>query len=147
TTTIAGMGQVAALLRASAAETTGSESAGGFYLPPDAFDDQDFSTVARQFVSPDGRSVRYLVQTDVDPYSQEAIELSNRIAETTGDALPNTELDGATVDVAGFPAINADLQRLLGGDFLLLAVATTVIVGVILVALLRSLIAPLYLVA
>jgi len=147
TTTIAGMGQVAALLRASAAETTGSESAGGFYLPPDAFDDQDFSTVARQFVSPDGRSVRYLVQTDVDPYSQEAIELSNRIAETTGDSLPNTELDGATVDVAGFPAINADLQRLLGGDFLLLAVATTVIVGVILVALLRSLIAPLYLVA
>src|SRR5699024_4617115 len=147
TTTMADMGQVAALLRAAAAETSGSESAGGFYLPPETFDDQDFAAVARQFVSPDGRSVRYLIQTDVDPYSHEAVALSNRIAETAADALPNTTLDGAVVDVAGFPAINADLQRLLGGDFVLLAVATTVIVGVILVALLRSLVAPLYLVA
>ncbi|SHV91065.1 MmpL family transport protein [Mycobacteroides abscessus subsp. abscessus] len=47
--------------------------------------------------------------------------------------------------VAGFPAVNADIQRLLSADFAQLAIATLVIVGLILVALLRALIAPLYL--
>ena len=49
--------------------------------------------------------------------------------------------------MAGFPAINADLQQLLTTDFLRLAAATLAIVGLVLVVLLRALIAPLYLLA
>lgn len=143
---LAGMGQVAATLRSSATQTAGSDAATGFYLPPDAFENRDFAAVAKQFVSPDGHAVRYAVQTDVDPYSFEAIELSNRIAEVAAASRPNTELSDATTYVAGFPAINADLQRLLGGDFRLLAVATILIVGLILMFLLRSIVAPVYLV-
>ncbi|WP_051198871.1 MMPL family transporter [Gordonia shandongensis] len=143
---LAGMGQVAAALRASSTNTEGSDAATGFYLPAETFENPDFAAVARQFISPDGRSVRYAVQTDVDPYSGEAIELSKQIAEVAQDARPNTELAGSRVAVAGFPAINADLQRLLTADFRLLAVATILIVGIILAVLLRSLVAPIYLV-
>jgi len=109
--------------------------------------DRDFATVARQFISPDGRTVRYAVQADVDPYSPAAVELSNRIAEVAEAARPNTRLAGATVRVAGFPAINADLQELVRRDFRLLAILTLLIVGVILMVLLRSVVAPIYLVA
>ncbi|GAC56787.1 hypothetical protein GOHSU_13_00090 [Gordonia hirsuta DSM 44140 = NBRC 16056] len=145
--TLVGMGQVATALRTSATETAGSNAATGFYLPADAFENQDFSAVARQFIAPDGRAIRYAVQTDVDPYSHAAIELSGRIADVVAESLPNTELSDATTYIAGFPAINTDLQRLLGSDFRLLAVTTVLIVGLILAVLLRSVVAPIYLVA
>ncbi|WP_165645696.1 MMPL family transporter, partial [Mycobacteroides abscessus] len=51
----------------------------------------------------------------------------------------------ATVSVAGFPAVNSDIQRFLWADFAQLALATTVIVGIILVLLLRAVLAPIYL--
>ncbi|GED96040.1 MMPL/RND family transporter [Gordonia crocea] len=145
--TLTGMGQVAATLRLAATQTAGSEAASGFYLPAAAYENRDFATVARQFISPDGRTVRYAVQADVDPYSPAAVELSNRIAEVAEAARPNTRLAGATVRVAGFPAINADLQELVRRDFRLLAILTLLIVGVILMVLLRSVVAPIYLVA
>ncbi len=145
--TLLGMGQVAAALRTSAAETAGSDAATGFYLPADTFDNRDFSAVARQFVAPDGHAVRYAVQTDVDPYSHAAITLSDKIADVAAASLPNTDLSDAQTQVAGFAAINSDLQRLLASDFRLLAVSTVLIVGLILGLLLRSLVAPIYLVA
>lgn len=43
--------------------------------------------------------------------------------------------------IAGFPAINADVQRLLFHDFRLLGFATLQIVGVILMILLRAIVA------
>ncbi len=60
-------------------------------------------------------------------------------------ARPNTSLATATIAVAGFPAVNADIQHLLWLDFTLLAVATLLIVGLILILLLRAVLAPLYL--
>ncbi|MCK5756257.1 MAG: MMPL family transporter [Mycobacterium sp.] len=142
---LAGMATLAAQLQTTARETRGSDAATGFYLPPDAFANQKFSDVAAQFVSPDGRTVRYAIQSDADPYSSHAIELTNTITTAAQTAKPNTALQNASVSLAGFPAINADLQRLLSHDFRLLALATLIIVGVILIALLRALIAPLYL--
>lgn len=142
---LAGMATLAAQLQTTARETEGSDSATGFYLPRDAFADQRFSDVARQFVSSDGHTVRYAVQTRFDPYSSEAIRLADTIATVANDARPNTTLSDSTVSVAGFPAINADLQRLLNSDFRLLAIATLAIVGLILMILLRSVVAPVYL--
>lgn len=142
---LAGMATLAAQLQTSARETKGSDSATGFYLPQDAFADQQFADVARQFISPDGHTVRYAIQTSYDPYSADAMRLANTITTVANDAKPNTTLTDATVSVAGFPAINADLQRLLTNDFRLLALATLTIVGIILIILLRSLVAPIYL--
>ncbi|MGJ0119938.1 RND family transporter [Williamsia sp. MIQD14] len=142
---LAGMATLAAQLQTTARETEGSDSATGFYLPKDAFNDQQFSDVARQFVSADGHTVRYAVQTRFDPYSSDAMRLASTIATVANDARPNTTLTDSTVSVAGFPAINADLQRLLTSDFRLLAIATLAIVGLVLMLLLRSLVAPIYL--
>ena len=144
---LAGMATLAAQLQTTARETKGSDSATGFYLPPDAFANQKFADVAAQFVSDDGLTVRYAIQTDTDPYSSQAIKLTNTITTAADTAKPNTTLRNASVSLAGFPAINADLQRLLSHDFRLLALATLIIVGVILIALLRALVAPLYLLA
>ena len=67
------------------------------------------------------------------------------MVEVANAAQPNTSLANATVSVAGFPAVNADIQRLLWSDFTLLAIATLLVVGLILILLLRAVLAPLYL--
>ncbi|MFN6549085.1 RND family transporter [Mycolicibacterium septicum] len=142
---LSGMSQIAAQLQNSARATAGSDAATGFYLPPEAFDNRQFADVAKHFLSPDGKTARFAIDTNTDPYSGEAMNLARQITDVANTARPNTSLDQATVSVAGFPAVNSDIQRLLSSDFTQLAIATLVIVGLILIALLRALIAPLYL--
>jgi RND superfamily putative drug exporter len=142
---LSGMSQIATQLQDSARATSGSDAASGFYLPADAFDNRQFADVAKQFLSPDGKTARFALETGNDPYSVDAMNLAQEITDVANAARPNTSLADATVSVAGFPAINSDIQRLLWADFTQLAIATLVIVGLILVLLLRAVVAPLYL--
>lgn len=140
---LGGMSQIAAQLQSSA--RAGSDTASGFYLPPDAFENHQFSEMASQFMSRDGRTARFAVASSYDPYSADAMALDQTIIDTADAARPNTSLAGATVSIAGFTALNSDLQRLLAADFGRLATTTLLIVGVVLILLLRAVVAPLYL--
>ncbi|MCV7195769.1 MMPL/RND family transporter [Mycobacterium angelicum] len=142
---LSGMSQIAAQLQNSARASAGSDYATGFYLPADAFENRQFADVAKQFLSPDGRTARFAIESSYDPYSSEAMNLAHKITDVANAARPNTSLANASVSIAGFPAVNSDIQRLLSGDFRQLAIATLLIVGIILVVLLRALVAPLYL--
>ncbi|OBG89900.1 MULTISPECIES: RND family transporter [unclassified Mycobacterium] len=142
---LSGMSQIATQLQNSARATAGSDSASGFYLPANAFDNRQFADVAKLFLSPDGKTARFAIESSYDPYSGEATHLAQQMVEVANAARPNTSLANATVSVAGFPAVNADIQRLLWSDFTLLAVATLLVVGLILFLLLRAVLAPLYL--
>ena len=142
---LSGMSQIATQLQNSSRAAADSDSSSGFYLPANAFENRQFTDVAKQFLSPDGKTARFMIESSHDPYSVEAMELASRITDTANTARPNTSLADATVSVAGFPAVNSDIQRFLWADFAQLAVATIIIVGVILVLLLRALLAPLYL--
>ncbi|MCP9271230.1 MMPL/RND family transporter [Mycolicibacterium arenosum] len=142
---LSGMSQIATQLQNSARASDGSDSSSGFFLPPNVFENRQFADVAERFLSRDGRTARFLIESSNDPYSADAIRLSHRIVAVAEDARPNTSLAQARISVAGFPAVNSDIQRLLTADFTRLAAATLVIVGVILVLLLRALLAPLYL--
>lgn len=139
------MSQVAAQLQESARGAQGANSAVGFYLPPNALRDRQFGEVARQFVSQDGKTVRFQIKSKYDPYSADAMALVHTIADVAAAATPNTSLAGAKVSMVGFPAVNADIQHLLVDDFVRLAIATLIIVGLILILLLRAILAPLYL--
>ena len=142
---LSGMSQIATQLQNSARAAKDSDSSSGFYLPTNAFENRQFTDVAKQFLSPDGKTARFMIETSYDPYSVEAMDLANQITHTASTARPNTSLAEATVSVADFPAVNSDIQRFLWADFAQLAIATTLIVGLILVLLLRALLAPLYL--
>jgi len=144
---LGGMSEIAAQLRESARATQGSDAAVGFYLPPKALQNKRFSDAARQFVSLDGKTARFAIESQYDPYTAEAMALVHKITDVAVAATPNTSLAGGKVSMVGFPAINADIQHLMVGDFVKLAIATLIIVGLILVALLRAVLAPLYLLA
>jgi len=101
--------------------------------------------MAKHFLSPDGKTARFAIESSYDPYSVEAMDLSRKITDVANGARPNTSLADATVSMAGFPAVNSDIQRLFRSDFIQLSTTTLAIVGIILVLLLRALLAPLYL--
>jgi putative drug exporter of the RND superfamily len=144
---LGGMSEIAAQLKESARATQGSDAAVGFYLPPNALQDKRFSDAARQFVSTDGKTARFAIESQYDPYTAEAMTLVHKITDVAVAATPNTALAGGKVSMVGFPAVNADIQRLMVSDFVKLGIATLIIVGLILVALLRAILAPLYLLA
>ncbi|EUA03131.1 MMPL family protein [Mycobacterium kansasii 824] len=142
---LSGMSQIATQLQNSARSSTGSDNSSGFYLPDSAFENRQFADVAKHFLSADGKTARFAIESSYDPYSSEAMNLAHKITQVAGAACPNTSLANARISMAGFPAVNSDIQRLLSADFHLLAIATLVIVGLILIVLLRALVAPLYL--
>ena len=56
-----------------------SPAMSGFNIPPEVLRSDEFRKAAKVFVSPDGHAVRYLVQTDLNPFSTQAMDQVNAI--------------------------------------------------------------------
>ena len=119
----------------------------GFYIPPEVLTGDEFKTAATAFISPDGHSVRYLVETDVNPFSTQAMDLVNAVTQAARSAQPNTVLAQASVSMAGYPVMLRDTRDYYNGDIKLIVAVTIVVVLLILMLVLRAVIAPLYLIA
>src|SRR6201997_5927193 len=74
----------------------------GFNIPAQLLHLEEFQEAAKVFISSDGHSVRYLVQTKLNPFSTEAMDQVNAISATARGAQANTALADATVSVAGY---------------------------------------------
>jgi RND superfamily putative drug exporter len=121
-------------------------SMAGFYIPPALLTHDELEKAASAFVSPDGHAVRYLVQTDLDPFSTEAMDQVNLITDTAHGAQPNTALADASISMGGFPATLRDMRDYYDHDIRLIIVMTVLVVLLILIVLLRAIVAPLYLI-
>ena len=140
-----GLNQAAAFLltmRSSAADP----SMAGFNIPEEVLGLPDFKKASAAFISPDGHSVRYLVQTKLSPFSSEAMDQVNEINDVARGAQPNTALSDATISMGGLPAALRDTRDYYQQDIRFIIIATLIVVLLTLMLLLRSLIAPLYLV-
>jgi RND superfamily putative drug exporter len=122
-------------------------SMAGFYIPPQILTNSEFKTAATMFVSADGHAVRYLVQTDLDPFGTQAMDQVAHIMDAARSAQPNTELTDATISIAGLPAVNADVRDYYNHDMRFILTMTILVVLLILIVLLRAVVAPLYLIA
>ena len=142
----AGLGEASAFLltlKRDAAEP----SMAGFNVPAQLLHMEEFKKAAKAFVSPDGHSVRYLVQTKLNPFSAEAMDQVNAIADTARGAQPNTALADASISMAGYPVTLRDTRDFYEHDIRFIIAVTLIVVLLTLIALLRAVVAPLYLVA
>lgn len=99
---LSGMSQIATQLQNSARASTGSDTSSGFFLPPNAFENRQFADVAKQFLSRDGKTARFLVESSNDPpYSAEAMDLSHQMVAVAEAARPNTSLAQAASRLPG----------------------------------------------
>ncbi|OBG34969.1 hypothetical protein A5672_22240 [Mycobacterium alsense] len=119
----------------------------GFNIPAQLLHLEEFQKAAKVFISPDGHSVRYLVQTKLNPFSTEAMDQVNAISATARGAQANTTLADATVSMSGFTVGLKDTRDYYQHDIRFIIAVTLLVVLLTLIALLRAIVAPLYLVA
>jgi putative drug exporter of the RND superfamily len=109
-------------------------------------DSNDFKKAAQLFISPDGHSARYTVETTFDPFSTDAMDQVSSILDTARGAQPNTSLSDATISMVGTTAMYSTIRSDYNSDVELIIAVTLAVVFFILVLLLRALVAPLYLI-
>lgn len=141
-----GLDQASAFLLTMRHDAAGSSMA-GFNIPAEVLNAAEFQKAAKAYISADGHSVRYLVQTKLNPFSAEAMDQVVKINAIAQGAQPNTALADASISMGGFPAALRDTRDYYEHDIRFIIAATLVIVLLTLMVLLRSIVAPLYLVA
>jgi putative drug exporter of the RND superfamily len=119
----------------------------GFNIPSQLLHLQEFQDAAKVFISADGHSVRYLVQTKLNPFSTEAMDQVTSILATAKGAQPNTTLSDAKISMAGYTVGLKDTRDYYRHDIRFIIAVTLLVVLVTLMVLLRAIVAPLYLVA
>jgi RND superfamily putative drug exporter len=141
----AGLGRASAFLIAMGQDAS-APSMAGFNVPPGELNSENFKKLARTFISPDGHSVRYFIQTNLNPFSTAAMDQVNTILNTARGAQPNTTLSDGSISISGYPVTLRDTRDYYDRDIKLIVVVTIIVVLFILTMLLRAIVAPLYLV-
>jgi RND superfamily putative drug exporter len=140
-----GLNEASGFLLTMRRDAAGSTMA-GFNIPAQVLNAVEFQKAAEAFISPDGHSVRYLVQTKLNPFSPEAMDQVNTISDIARGAQPNTTLAEATISMGGFPAALRDTRDYYERDIRFIIISTLIVVLLTLMVLLRSIVAPIYLV-
>jgi RND superfamily putative drug exporter len=100
-----------------------------------------------QFFATDGSAAQLTLSLDIDASSQDAINTVGAIYDRADQTLQGSSLAGADVFVGGQSGFVYDESAQLGTDFRLVVLLACLAIYVILALLLRSLTAPLYLIA
>ena len=99
------------------------------------------------FISPDGHTARYLVETKLNPFGADAMNQIQGIVDAARGPHPDALLEEASISASGVTAMLRDTRTYYEQDINLIIVMTILIVFLILVAILRAVVAPLYLIA
>ncbi len=140
-------GRAAAALRSAGVELAGDPRR-DLYLPDVSGGDagEELDRLVGEFVGPDGSVGRIYVVAADDPYSTVAFETVDRLRDAVSGQIEGMP-EETTVLVGGSTAEFTDIRTTMDGDFRSVAVVTVIGVLLVLVVLLRSLVAPIFLVA
>ena len=105
------------------------------------------SSALTAFISPDGHTARYLAQTNLNPYGTDAMDQIHQIVDAARGPHPRALLKEASISASGVTAMLRDIRAYYEKDVNLIISMTLLIVFLILVAILRAVVAPLYLIA
>ncbi|MGA5464806.1 RND family transporter [Mycobacterium sp. NPDC050041] len=112
-----------------------------FYLPPEIFDNEDFKRGMEQFISPDGKSVRFIISHEGDPMSPEGIKRIDAIKLAAKEAVKGTPLEGSTIYLGGTAATFKDMQDGSNFDLLIAGIAALALIFIIMLIITRSVVA------
>jgi len=102
-----------------------------FYLPPEAFDNDDFKRGIKLFMSPDGHAVRFTIIHQGDPLTQEGTSRIEPLKIAAEDAIKGTPLEGSMIYLGGSAAMYKDMQQGANYDLLIAAVAALILIFII----------------
>jgi RND superfamily putative drug exporter len=112
-----------------------------FYLPPEAFDAPDFKRGMKNFISPDGHAVRFIVLHEGDPLTPEGISHIDAIKQAAKEAVKGTPLEGSTIYLAGSAATFKDMADGSAYDLMIAGIAALAMIFIIMLIITRSAVA------
>ncbi|MCT7662066.1 MMPL/RND family transporter [Mycobacterium deserti] len=112
-----------------------------FYLPPEVFENEEFKKGMENFISPDGKSVRFIISHEGDPMTPEGIEKIEKIKQAAKEAIKGTPLEGSKVYLAGTAAVFKDMADGSNYDLLIAAIASLGLIFIIMLLITRSVVA------
>jgi transport protein len=114
-----------------------------FYIPREAFDNEDVKTGMTLMMSPDGKAARFIVTHEGNAMGPEGIEHVDAFPEAIKSALKETSLAGSRIYIGGAASNNKDIKEYAASDLLIVAIAAFVLIFLIMLFITRSLMAAL----
>lgn len=114
-----------------------------FYIPREAFDNDDIKTGMALMMSPDGHAARFIVTHEGNAMGPEGIEHVEQFPDAIKIALKETSLAGSKIYIGGSGSNNKDIQLYAKNDLMIAAIAAFVLIFLIMMIITRSLVAAL----
>ena len=118
-----------------------SKNDDSFYLPPEVFTNPEFQRGLKMFVSPDGKSVRFIIAHERDPATPAGLALTAKIKDRAFESIKGTPLEGSRVYLAGTATTYNDLQNAANYDLLIAGIAALCLIFIIMLIVTRSVVA------
>ena len=118
-----------------------SKNDDSFYLPPETFNNAEFKKGMKNFISPDGHAVRFIISHDGDPMSQEGISHIGAIKKAAYESLKGTPLEGSKIYLAGTASIYKDLSDGNTYDLLIAGISSLCLIFIIMLLITRGVVA------
>ena len=112
-----------------------------FYLPPEVFNNEEFKRGMKMFISPDGKSVRFMIAHEGDPASPAGIALIDKIKNTAFESIKGTPLEGSKVYLGGTASAYKDMQQGANYDLLIAGLASLCLIFIIMLIMTKSIVA------
>ncbi|MDT5301373.1 MAG: putative drug exporter of the superfamily, partial [Mycobacterium sp.] len=120
-----------------------SRSDSYFYMPREAFFNEDVKTGMTLMMSPDGKAARFIVTHEGNAMGPEGVEHVEKFPEAIQIALKETSLAGAKIYIGGAGSNNLDIKTYAASDLLIVAIAAFILIFLIMLFITRSLMAAL----
>jgi putative drug exporter of the RND superfamily len=118
-----------------------SKNDDSFYLPPETFNNAEFKRGMKNFLSPDGHAVRFIISHQGDPMTAEGISHIDAIKKAAQEALKGTPLEGAKIYLGGTAATFKDMHDGSDYDLLIAGIASLCLIFIIMLIITRSVVA------
>jgi putative drug exporter of the RND superfamily len=118
-----------------------SKNDDSFYLPPETFNNAEFKRGMKNFLSPDGHAVRFIISHDGDPMTAEGISHIDAIKKAAKEALKGTPLEGSKIYLGGTAATFKDMRDGSNYDLLIAGIASLCLIFIIMLIITRSVVA------
>jgi putative drug exporter of the RND superfamily len=112
-----------------------------FYLPPEAFDNEDFQYGLRLFVAPDGKAAKYVITHKGVPATPEGISHIDQLRQAAEEAIRGTPLDTANIYIGGTAATYKDMREVSLLDLMIAVTAAIGLIFMVMLGITRALVA------
>nr|WP_281426155.1 MMPL family transporter [Mycobacterium spongiae] len=112
-----------------------------FYLPPEAFENEELKRGMEMFLSPDGHAVRFIISHENDPMTPQGLSHIDAITTAAREALKSTPLTGARISLAGTGSVYRDISYGNRYDLMIAGLAALGLIFTVMLLMTRAVVA------